>query len=200
MAPHFVLAALNVDYQLHLVDRKNQAQKSAEYLALNPAGRIPTLIVGEQIIFESPAICIYLAETHPERELIPKVGDPKRAQFFQWMMYLTNTLQAELMIYFYPEKHTQNQEVLKDIVNTQEHRLADIFQLLDNQLNTNPYLIGDKLTVCDHFLFMLAVWGDEIAMPPLSFPNLSKYLRRMALLPEIIDVCKKEGLSLKDYQ
>lgn len=56
LAPHFLLHHLNADYELLLVDKQSNAQKSADYLKLNPAGRIPTLIVGEQPIFESSAI------------------------------------------------------------------------------------------------------------------------------------------------
>ena len=65
MAPHLILEELKADFELIKVDRKKNAQKSSEYLALNPAGRIPTLIDNGFAIFESPAICIHLAEAHP---------------------------------------------------------------------------------------------------------------------------------------
>ncbi len=74
MAPHFILEALGVDYELVLVARKTEAQKSADYPALNPAGRIPTLVNGDSVLFESPAICLYLGEQHPEQQLIPEAG------------------------------------------------------------------------------------------------------------------------------
>jgi glutathione S-transferase len=94
MAPHFILEELKVDYELITVDRKSNAQKFLDYLAINPAGRIPTLIDDGFVIFESPAICVYLAEAHSSSNLIPKIRDKNRALFFQWMMYLTNTVQA----------------------------------------------------------------------------------------------------------
>ena len=107
MAPHFVLEALKLDFELILVDRKSNAQKSDEYLALNPSGRIPTLIDDELVLFESPAICIHLAESNPSANFIPNIGSKNRAKFFQWMMYLTNTVQAELMIHFYPDDYSK---------------------------------------------------------------------------------------------
>ena len=107
MAPHLILEELKADFELIKIDRTKNAQKSSEYLALNPAGRIPTLIDNGFAIFESPAICIHLAETHPSSNLIPVLGDNNRALFFQWIMYLSNTVQAELMVYFYPQKHTR---------------------------------------------------------------------------------------------
>ena len=200
MAPHFVLEALKVDFELIKVDRENNAHKSADYLALNPAGRIPTLIDDGFAIFESPAICIHLAEAHPSANLIPLIGDKNRALFFQWMMYLTNTLQAELMIYFYPEKHTTDIQSIEAIGEAQENRITDMFKLLDKELENKDFLVGDTISVCDYFLFMLAVWADEFKTPPLSFNNLSRYLRNLSQRDAIIKVCKKEELSLADYQ
>ena len=200
MAPHFVLEALKTEFELILVDRKICAQKSEDYLALNPTGRIPTLIGDGLVIFESPAICIHLAEAHPSFNLIPKIGNPDRAVFFQWMMYLTNTVQAELMVYCYPEKHTSERDSTSHIVIAQEKRITEMFSLLDKTLVGKEFLVGNTITVCDYFLLMLAIWADEFKQAPLSFDNLSKYLGKLAKRQEIINVCEKENLSLKNYQ
>ena len=200
MAPHFVLEALGVDFELIKVDRNTMAQKSNDYLALNPTGRIPTLVSEELVIFESPAICIHLAENHPAAKLIPPIGEPNRAKFFQWLMYLTNTVQTELMVYFYPQKHTTDALSVAGIVEAQEVRITEMFELLDNVLKTSDYLIGDSITVCDYFLFMLAIWADELKKPPLAFKSLAKYLCRLAKQQAIINVCQKEKLSLAAYQ
>ena len=203
MAPHFVLEQLNQEYELVLVDRKANAQKSKEYLALNPNGRIPTLIDGDTVICESAAICLYLGENNPESKLVPNIGDPDRAEFLQWIMYLTNSLQAELMVYFYPEKYItdENNEV---ILAAQEIRISEMWALIDRKLADKTlagkeFLVGDDMTICDHYLFMLAVWSDELKKPPLSFNNLSCYLSNLAKRDEIIEVCHKENLSLGDY-
>jgi len=200
MAPHFILEELNADFELITIDRKSNEQKSPDYLALNPAGRIPTLIDDNRPIFESPAICIHLAEAHPSAQLIPQIGDPDRALFFQWMMYLTNTVQAELMIYFYPNKHTTDESNVESIVKIHEKRVTEMFALLDRELEGRDFLIGETINACDFFLFMLSVWADEFEKPPLSFKNLSSYLCKLAQRDSIITVCKKEGLSLKDYK
>lgn len=200
MAPHFVLEALRLDFELILVDRKSEAQKSAQYLALNPNGRIPTLVDDDLVLFESAAICIHLAESHPTANLIPNNCAKDRAKFFQWMMYLSNTLQAELMMYFYPEKHTTDPNLRPDITAVQETRITAMFELLDNELGDKEFLATNTITICDFYLFMLAVWADEFSKPPLSFHNLSKYLCKLAKHEAIVKVCKKENLSLKIYQ
>jgi glutathione S-transferase len=81
LAPHFLLHHMGLSYELVLVDKKSNAQKSPDYLRLNPAGRIPTLIADGQPIFESAAICIHLCEQHPEHGLIPPLGSLERPQF-----------------------------------------------------------------------------------------------------------------------
>lgn len=71
LAPHFLLHHLDADYELLLVDKKSNSQKSLDYLKINPAGRIPTLVIDEQPIFESSAICMHMCELHPESNLMP---------------------------------------------------------------------------------------------------------------------------------
>lgn len=200
MAPHFILEEINVDFELILVDRTSNAQKSPNYLALNPAGRIPTLVDNGFAIFESPAICIHLAEAHPSSNLMPTVGDKNRALFLQWMMYLTNTVQAELMVYCYPQKHTTDIKNVDSIMEAQEVRITEMFSLIDYELENKNFLVGEKISACDYFLFMLAVWADEFKKPPLEFSNLSRYLCKLAKRDAIINVCKKENLSLAGYQ
>ena len=204
MAPHFLLEELQVEYQLMLVDRKTQAQKSQDYLQLNPTGRIPTLVDkqagADLVVFESSAICLHLLEKHPQSQLIPGVGDPLRSKFYQWLMYLNNTVQAELMIYFYPDKHTLDSSGAQAIASRQEQRVTQMFILLDAELADNKYLLGDQFSVCDMFLFMLADWADGFSISPMSMLNLNRYLKLLARRSCIVQVYENEGRSLQLYQ
>ncbi len=200
LAPHFVLAQLEVNYELILVDRKRQAQKNTEYLRLNPAGRIPTLTYADSVLFESSAICWFLAEQHPQAKLVPPIGSPDRAKALQWLTYLTNTLQTELMIYFYPQKHASDAAVYPDIIANQERRIHEIFVLLDKEIADNDFFVGETVGICDFYLLMLAIWADEIAKPPMSLPNLARYLRQLVKQPAVVKVCEVEGISLALYE
>lgn len=199
LAPHFLLHEMKLDYELLLVDRKSNSQKSAEYLKLNPAGRIPTLIDGEQAIFESPAICIHLCEQHSEKGLIPALGNPKRPLFFQWLTYLNNTLQAELMVRYYPHRHTTDEGAIPGIIDAQDERIADALSVLDQELANKTYLLGDEISACDFFLFMLAEWSLKVKKSPMSFPNLGPYLQRLAQYPTIREVCEIEDIDLTPF-
>ena len=155
---------------------------------MHTTGRIPTLIDGDLVIFESAAICLHLCDQNPQSSLAPKIGDPLRAEFLQWLFYLNSTLQPELMVYFYPNKHTVDANGAAAIISAQEARITDMFALLDKALEGKEFLVGNNLTVCDFFLFMLSHWADEFTKPPLEFDNLRSYLRRLAKLPSIQEV------------
>lgn len=174
-APHMLLAEMQLDYELILVDRKTEAQKNPEYLKLNPTGRIPTLVFDGQIIYESAAICLFLCERHPEKNLIPEIGTLARARFYQWLFYLNASLQPELMVYFYPQKYTVATSGYEDIKQAQELRVTQMFALINQELEGKEFLLGDHISACDFVLFMLLHWGSGLKQPPLSFPNLSRY-------------------------
>ncbi|MEJ2765636.1 glutathione S-transferase family protein [Photobacterium sp. MCCC 1A19761] len=200
LAPHFLLYHMGLDYELVLVDKKSNSQKSADYLKLNPAGRIPTLVDQGQPIFESPAICIHLCEQHPDHTLIPPLGSSARPLFFQWLAYLNNTLQAELMVRYYPHRHTNDESTIPNVIAAQDDRIADALAVINDQLADKPYLLGEQISACDYFLFMLAEWCLPAKKSPLDFPHLAGYLKRMTALPTIRAVCEIEGMDLSPFE
>ncbi len=200
LAPHFLLHHLKADYELLLVDKSSNSQRSTDYLRLNPAGRIPTLVVNGQAIFESPAICMHLCELHPESGLMPSIGNPNRPLFFQWLAFLNNTLQAELMVRYYPHRHTNDEATIPHVVAAQDDRIADALSIINDQLMHNEYLLGDEITACDYFLFMLAEWSLPIEKSPLTFKHLSVYLARLCSNKTIMAVCEIEGIDLKPFK
>jgi glutathione S-transferase len=196
LAAHFLLHHMACDYELILVDRESNSHKSPAYLMLNPTGRIPTLIHDGQALFESAAICIHLCEENPQHNLIPTLGARERPLFFQWLAYLNNTLQAELMVRYYPLRHTTDEKGIPQIIAAQDKLIASALSVINDQLAHHDYLIGEQLTACDFFLFMLAEWALPIKQSPLTFVHLRKYLTRMSKLPTIQAVCKIEKLDL----
>lgn len=199
LAVHFLLHHMQLDYQLLLVDRKNASHKSPEYLRLNPAGRIPTLVDNGHAIFESAAICIHLCEQHSEHALIPAQGTYARAQFFQWLSYLNNTLQAELMVLYYPQRHTNDARTIDNVVAAQQERVAEALAVLDKQLQGKSFLLGDEISACDFFLFMLAEWCLKVPQSPLHFQHLARYLQRLSAHSSIKAVCEIEQIDISVF-
>ena len=163
LAPHFVLEEIGAPFQLTLVDRTLNGQKDPEYMKRNPMGRIPTLIDGDLVLFESAAICLHLADRHPDARLAPALGTDQRAQLYKWLMFLTNTIQPDFMAYYYPEKHTADSGGIASVKASAEERLDAAYAVVDEALRRGgPYLLGATLSVADFFLLMLVLWGRSV--------------------------------------
>lgn len=137
LAPHFLLEELGLAYELVLVDTSKQEHQQAAYLQLNPNGKIPLLIDGDFALTESAAICLYLMDQYAVTSTSPllqaSVGSFERAHLYQWMLYLSNTLQAELLTYFYPERLHDDPEVVAQI-KEKRWRLPSRYTLINCRL------------------------------------------------------------------
>ncbi|MGE5714972.1 MAG: glutathione S-transferase family protein, partial [Betaproteobacteria bacterium] len=104
LVPHILLEEIGAPFELVLVDRASAAHKKPDYLKLNPNGQIPVLVDGDFVLYETAAIALYLADRFVEKKLAPPPGTRERAHYYQWMVWCTNTLQAMMMHFFYPER------------------------------------------------------------------------------------------------
>jgi glutathione S-transferase len=196
-APHMVLEELGLSYDLVLVDRAKNAQKSNDYLKINPNGRIPTLVDGDLVLFEAVAIVLHLVDQHPEAGLAPKVGTPERAKFYQWMTFLTNSLQEELMIWQYPDRLTGDDaaatEAVKRGAETRAGAYLDVIEL--HLKEHGPLFLGETLSAADFYLVMLARWARPMTNPPRSRPNIAKLLDMITALPSVRRAYAREGVT-----
>lgn len=197
LAPHMLLEELGVDYELVLVDREKDAHKSAEYLKLNPHGRIPTLVDGDLVLYETAAICLHLVDCHPAAGLAPEVGTVERAEFYKWLIYLTNTLQAELITYFYPERLADGDAASAQVKAHAEARVGTMLDLIENTLAEcgGPYLLGKRYSAVDPYLLMLSRWTRMMHHPARTRPHLGRFLRMLLERPAIRRAFEQEGLS-----
>jgi glutathione S-transferase len=197
LAPHMVLEEIGAPYELVLVDRTKNAHKSAEYMKLNPMGRIPTLVDGDLVISETAAICRHLADRHPEAKLAPALGSPERGRFYSWLMYLTNTVQAELIFYFYPEKIAGNEAARAEIKANEEARVSGMFDTIEAVLaeRGGPYLLGETYSILDPYLLMLGRWTRNMKRPARSLPTVGAYMTRLLERPAVQRAFDQEGLT-----
>src|SRR5215467_10389092 len=101
---HWLLIELEVPHTLHKLDLDAGEHKQPAYLALNPAGVVPTLVIDGKPICEAAAIALHLAEAYPARGFAPVPGTPERAAYYQWMFFLANTVQPAFRAWFYPSE------------------------------------------------------------------------------------------------
>jgi len=196
MAPHLLLEELGLPFELKLVDRTQQAHKSAGYLKLNPNGLIPVLVDGELVLYETAAICLHLLDTHPQMSLAPAVGTTERAHFYKWLVWMTNSLQATLILYFYPERWADSAEGASQVRAHAETRVGLLLDQMEAELarHGGPYLLGETFSAVDLYALMLCRWTRGFARPARSLPQLGRYLQRLLARPAVQRVFEREGL------
>lgn len=197
MTPHMVLEELGVPYELVLVDRTNNAHHSPQYLKLNPNGKIPVLVDGELVLYETAAITLHLADTHAGAGLAPPLGTPERAHFYKWLMWLSNTLQAEMPLYFYSDRWADTPEAAAALKRHAEVHITGMVDQLDAELarHGGPWFLGERYSVLDPYVLMLCRWTRGMARPARTLPHLGPYLQRMLARPAVQRAYVQEGLG-----
>jgi glutathione S-transferase len=195
LAPHCVLAEIGAPFELALVDRSVDAQNSPEYLRLNPNGRIPTLVDGDLVLWETAAIVLHLVDRFPEARLAPAPGTRERALFYRMIAYLSATVQPEMGTYFYPERYTLDPAQAPGAKEVAERHLREMFDLLDAQLGAGPYVLGESYSAADPYLLMLVRWTRNMKRPARDLPNLARHAERVLAREPIRRTYEREMLS-----
>ncbi|MCX7276992.1 MAG: glutathione S-transferase family protein [Burkholderiales bacterium] len=197
MAPHIVLEELGVPFELVWVDREHDAHKSPDYLRLNPNGLIPVLVDGSLVLYEAAAICLHLADCHPAASLAPPLATPERAHFYKWMVWLTNTLQADLILYFYPERWADDAAGVASVKAHAEARVGSLLDQLEAELarHGGPWLLGAQYSAVDAYALMLCRWTRNFTRPARSLPQLGAYLQRVLARPAVQRVFATEKIG-----
>lgn len=192
---HWLLIELDVPHALHMLDFDQREQKSAEYLALNPSGRVPTLVVDGQAITEAAAIVLHLADLYPGAGLAPAIGTPARAQYYRWMFFCANTLQPAYRDWFYPDEPAGAAHV--DAAQAQARaKLEQAWQqVADHLRSAGPYLLGERRSAADFLLTMLMRWSRNMPRPSDSWPELAAFAQRMKALPSFHETYRREGIG-----
>ena len=199
LTPHMLLEELGVQYELDLVDRTKGAHKSPEYLKLNPNGLIPVLVDADLVLYETAAICLHLVDVHPKAGLAPALGTPERAHFYKRLIWLTNTLQAMLIHYFYPERLVDdgNAEGAAQVRTHAEAKIGTMLDQLDAELarHGQPSLLGANYSAVDPYALMLCRWTRGLKRPARALPHLAPYLQRVLERPAVQRAFEQEGLT-----
>jgi glutathione S-transferase len=192
MAPHAALAEIGADYRLVEIGRE-QAQGDAEYRRLNPLGVVPTLLDEERglVLTESAAILLYLGDRFPEARLAPA----ERADYYRWLVLMTNTVQTTMLRFFYPARYGG-----ADSVEAAAARdAAEVFDILDRALEGRDWLAAEHRTGADLFLFMLTRWGRRLEPAAWDRPNLRRHFLATLELPGVRRMVEEQDLDLPPW-
>ncbi|MFL9983712.1 glutathione S-transferase family protein [Paraburkholderia sediminicola] len=195
MAVHWMLIEMGIPFDAHLVDIDAGNQRNPEYLRLNPAGRVPTLVVDGAPRHESAALLMLLAERHSEAALAPAPGSADRAAWLELMIYLANTLLPSMRDWFYADVDGDpaGAEAVRALAR---RRIEEACDRLDADLaDGRAYLVGGKLSTADFLTVVVMRWTRNMPRPALGWPHLARYIRGLRARPSFIELNAREGLT-----
>lgn len=194
LAVHWALIALGVPFEVRAISFEAGEQRAPAYLNLNPAGKVPTLVVDGEPIGEAVAILMLLAERHPEAGLAPPPGASGRARYLQTMAFLANGLAAPFRDLFYAEEDggPQGADAVRALAR---RRIAAAWDRLDRDLGEQPFLQGLAPGAVDFLAAMYMRWSRRMDRPANAWPRLAAFLGRMAAQSSYEELCRREGLT-----
>lgn len=180
--PRWMLEELGVPYELVRLDPAKGETRTPEHLARQPLGHVPVLEDGDVTLFESAAICLWLAERFPEKGLLPAPGTAGRAATYQWLFFAMTELEPPLGELARQTRRPEPERDAATIASARE-RFAAAAAALERPLAANAYLVGPTFTVADLVVGACMAWGKVIAGGLDGLPAVAAWLLRVRQRP-----------------
>jgi glutathione S-transferase len=189
MAPHIVLRTAGFTFELEKVDlAKKRTASGEDYNKINPKGSVPAIQLDDgQILTEAAVILQYLADQKPESGLAPRPGTMERYRLMEWMNFITSEVHKQFGPLFNPK-------VTGEWKENQLNLLGSRFDYLTKRLEGKQFLMGDKFSVADAYLFTVLNWSNFLKVDLEKWPTLKDYMGRVAARPGVKETMKAEGL------
>ena len=166
------------------------ARKRVE--AVNPMRQVPALVFPSgEIMTESAAILIHLADAHPEARLAPPVGDPRRAQYLRWMAYVSSSIYALFWIKGDPMRIAASTADAPRVIDRVHDRIAACWANMDKQIAPGRYILGDDLSVLDLYVTVVSRVGPWRTRFYQTAPKMAEIVRRVDADPRLTDFWAK---------
>jgi glutathione S-transferase len=177
----WMLQELGIDFEAVSVSLPTGAHRTAEYLEINPAAKVPALVDGDLTLTESGAIVLYLAEKYPERGFIP--ADPQqRAEVYRWMLFAITELEQPLWrIARHTTLYAAHERLPADVALARRD-FTSMAAVLEDHLRDKTFVAGERVSAADFIVAYTLDWGGEAGLLG-DFPALRAYVERMYARP-----------------
>ena len=177
LATHIVLEWLGAAYQTVKLDLAST--KSSEYLALNPDGTVPLLIDGDFVLSQNAAILYYLAERHPNAQLLGDGSSRGRAEVLRWLSFLNSDVHPAFKPIFKPSRFHPDHAVARVIADTARTHVREYLERIDARLQGRDWL-ADQRSIADPYLFVMLRWAMKLKIDLSGLENLAQFFARMS--------------------
>ena len=181
--PRWVLEEIGAPYELVKIDLAKNEQKRPEYLAVNPNGTVPALEDGDLRLFESAAICQYLADKFPEARLAPPPGTPARGLYYQWIHYAMSGIEPPAVTIFMHTMRRPEAERIPRLVDEARAQLGAVLRVVEGALAGREYLLGREFSAADVMIGSTLRWCAMMGLLGTDLPHTTAYLERLAARP-----------------
>lgn len=185
LASHITLAETGADYEAIRVDFAAGEQMKPDYLAINPKGRVPSLITDQGILTETPAILLYLAQSYPDANLAPLSDVFQLARLQSFTSYLCSTVHVNHAHRRRGSRWATEKNSFEDMRRKVTENMAGCFALIQKEMFEGPWVMGDNYSVADPYLFTVGRWleGDDVDIK--DYPKIAEHSARMTERPAV---------------
>ena len=166
-----ILEEIGLPYELIHSSKDRSKARPQRLLIINPNGWLPVLKWGETGMYECAATIIFLCDKYPEAKLAPQPHEPERAVFLQTLIYFSNTVQTAFQTFYYPDRFVDTKASEASAKRRGIKRLYETWNVIDQQIGTKKWILGDHFSAADIYLFMLTTW----LKPTLGHPSIDKF-------------------------
>ena len=185
LASHIALEEAGAPYEAVRVDFRTNEQRKPEYLAINPKGRVPALATERGILTETPAILAFIAQSFPGAHLAPLEDPYEFARVQAFNSYLCSTVHVahahRMRGYRWADDPAAIAEMQRKVPTT----VGDCFELIETTMLQGPWVMGDRYSICDPYLFTLSQWLDGDGVDVNRFPKVVELRNRMNARPAV---------------
>ena len=195
LASHIALERAAATYRAERIDFATNQQRSPEYLKLNPKGRVPTLVTPQGILTETPAILLYVAQTHPQAGLAP-LDDPfALAQLNAFASYLCSTVHVAHAHKARAARWADDEAAQAAMKAKVARNMTDCFELIERDMLRGPWVMGERWSFADPYLYTIARWLEGDGVDVARLPKVAEHRRRMAADPAVQRVLAAQGIT-----
>ncbi|MGE3989495.1 glutathione S-transferase family protein [Pseudorhodoplanes sp.] len=195
MASHITLQEIGVPFERTAVDFNQNAQKSPEYLAINPRGKVPALLIDHQVVTENTAILTYLAKRFPEARLLPE-DSLREAQCISQMAWFSNTPHISQRGVMRPYAFASDERHHDDVKRTMRENFWKNLSEIDELIGEKTWFMGDTYSVVDPYALVFYRWGLRAKLPVHELRSFTELKNRMLQRQAVKAVLEREKDTL----
>ncbi len=184
-ASHIALEEAGAVYEAQSIDFSNQQQRSADFLRINPKGRVPALVTDKGILTESPAILAYIGQSFPGTPISSPADPFEFARIQAFNAYLCSTVHVAHAHKRRGSLWADDPAVIEAMTLKVASNMSACFDLIENTMFTGPWVMGETYSIADPYLFTFAGWLEGDGVDPKRFPKVYEHSQRMAGRPAV---------------